>query len=187
MNADTHINLEVLHDAIVSDIKAAFPQLSTVQFYQDDPEERKTLPIPACLLTMDELDVDMDIDPGTEQLAVRAHFEAHFIVSSIRNPRAKLAVRTLAAAFMAWMRLRKWTNPENPEKKLPTRAARVIGGYPDDFHPEMDKYEVWRVEWEQVIHLGESVWNDEGITPSQVFFNWSPEIGDGNEEKYSEL
>lgn len=187
MNADTHIDLEVLHSAIVADIKAAFPQLVTVEFYQDDPEARKTLPIPACLLNISEMEADNDIDPGTEQLAVVATFEAHFIINSIRTPRAALAIRTLAAAFMAWLRKRRWTNPENPAKKLPTGPANVVGGFPDDFTPEMDKYEVWRVEWQQVIHLGDSVWNDEGITPSTVFLGWHPEIGTGNEEDYEQV
>ena len=187
MNADTHIDLEVLHSAIVADIKAAFPQLVTVEFYQDDPEARKTLPIPACLLTISELEADNEIDPGTEQLAVVATFEAHFIINSIRTPRAAMAIRTLAAAFMAWLRKRRWTNPAEPTRKLPTGPANVVGGFPDDFTPELDKFEVWRVEWQQVIHLGESVWNDEGITPSEVYFSWLPEIGTGNEEDYEKV
>lgn len=187
MNADTHIDLEVLHSAIVADIKAAFPQLVTVEFYQDDPEARKTLPIPACLLTISELEADNEIDPGTEQLAVVATFEAHFIINSIRTPRAALAIRTLAAAFMAWLRKRRWINPADPARKLPTGPANVFGGFPDDFTPELDKFEVWRVEWQQVIHLGESVWNDDGITPSEVYFSWSPEIGTGNEQDYEQV
>lgn len=186
-NANTEIDLSTLHEAIVADIKGAFPQLVTVQFYQDDPEERKTLPIPACLLTLTEMEADNDIDPGTEQLAVNATFEAQFIISNIRNPEAALKVRTLTAAFMAWLRKRRWTNPSDTTKKLPTGPANVVGGYPDDFNPAMDRYEIWRVEWQQVIHLGDSVWNDDGVTPSQVFFSWSPEIGFGHEGDYEEI
>lgn len=187
MNADTHIDLDVLHSAIVDDIKAAFPQLVTVEFYQDDPEARKKLPIPACLLTISEMEADNDNDPGTEQLCVIATFEAHFVINSIRTQRAALAVRTLAAAFMSWLRKRRWTNPDNPAKKLPTGEAMVIGGFPDDFSPEIDKFEVWRVEWQQRIHLGDSVWNDDGVTPSTIYFGWHPEIGDGNEQNYEQI
>ena len=187
MNANTHIDLDKLHSAIVADIKAQFPQLVTVEFYQDDPESRKKLPIPACLLTISELEADNDADPGTEQLAVIATFEAAFVINSIRTPRAALAIRTLSAAFMAWLRKRRWSNPDVPGKNLPTGEAMVTGGYPDDFSPEIDKFEVWRVEWQQRIHLGESVWNDEGITPTTVYLGWKPDIGNGNEEDYEQV
>lgn len=186
MNANTNIDLEILHDAIVADIKAAFPSLVTVEFYQDEPEMRKNLPIPACLLTLSEMEVDPEIDPGTEQLAVNATFEAYFIINSLRTPRAKLAIRKNVAAFIAWLRLRRWTNPADTSKKLPTGPAYVMGGYPDDFQPEIDKYEVWRVEWQQVIHLGETIWTDEGTTPQNPVYSWSPDIGNGNEDKYQD-
>lgn len=186
-NANTEVDLSTLHNAIVADIKAAFPQLLTVEFYQDNPETRKTLPIPACLLTITELEADDEDDPGTEQLAVVATFEARFIINSIRTPRAAMAIRTLSAAFMAWLRKRRWTNPDNPAKKLPTGPANVVGGFPDDFTPELDKFEVWRVEWQQIIHLGESVWNDEGVTPSIVYLGQAPEIGTGNEHNYEQV
>src|SRR5574343_1922622 len=110
MNANTNLDLGVLHDAITADIKAAFRSLVSVEFYQDDPEMRKNLPIPACLLTLSEMEVDPEIDPGTEQLAVNATFEAYFIINSLRTPRAKLTIRKNIAAFMAWLRLRRWTN-----------------------------------------------------------------------------
>lgn len=187
MNADTYVDFDKLHSAIENDIRAQFPHLQTVQFYQDDPEERQRLPVPACLLNISEMEADNDIDPGTEQLAVVATFEAYFIVNSIRTQKASLEIRKLAAAFMAWLRKRRWTNPDNPAKKLPTGPANVVGGFPDDFTPEMDKYEVWRVEWQQVIHLGQSVWNAEGITPSQVLVSQAPDIGTGNEEHYEQV
>lgn len=187
MNADTHVDLEKLHNAIVADIKAQFPQLLTVEFYQDDPESRKGLPIPACLLRLSEMESDNEDDPGTEQLAVVATFEAYFIINNIRTPKAALEIRKLAAAFMAWLRKRRWSNPDNPEKKLPTGPANVVGGFPDDFSPELDKFDVWRVEWQQIIHLGESVWNDDGVTPSEVFVSWSPDIGFGHEGDYEKV
>ena len=61
-----------------------------------------------------------------------------------------------------------------------------MGGYPDDFQPEIDKYEVWRVEWQQVIHLGETIWTDEGTTPQNPVYSWVPDIGNGNEDKYQD-
>lgn len=170
--ANTEIDLDTLHAAIVADIKAAFPALKTVEFYRED---RKTLPLPACLLELSELDAIPDDDPGTEQLAVMAKFEAELIIS-FRTVKAKQSIRKLAAALSAWLRMRRWTNASGTTPKLPTGEAIVIGAYPDDFNPlhrdgdgGLDQFEAWRVEWQQRIHLGKSTWIDEGDTPAQVF------------------
>ncbi len=177
MNANTNIDLSVVHDAIVADIKAAFPNLQTVEFYRED---RKSLVTPACLLELTELEADPDNDPGTEQLAVLAKFEAELVIGfrpqAGSMAKAKLSIRMLAAALEAWLRMRRWTNPADPAKKLPTGEAMVIGAYQDDFSvmgrrqdQDLSQFEVWRVEWQQRLHLGETVWTDEGVTPGRVF------------------
>ena len=172
-NANTEVTLDQVHAGIVDAIRAQFPDLKTVEAYRLD---RKNLPTPACLVELTEMDAAMDIDPGTEQLAVMARFEARFVIGfrqGARNP--KLEVRKLAAAFAAFARLKRWGCPIGP--------AEVIGAYQDDFDPELDQFECWRVEWQQVIHLGEGIWKDEGATP-EPFFSWSPQIGSAHEGAY---
>lgn len=172
MNANTEVDLAELHAAIVADIKSAFPALETVEFYRED---RKTMPKPACLLNISELEPLEDEDPGTEQLAVLAHFEAELVIG-FRTPEAKQSICLLAAAFAAWLRKRRWTNYKGNTPKLPTGAAMVSGAYQDDFkiagrdsEKGLEQYEVWRVEWLQVIHLGRGVWNDDGKVPAEVY------------------
>lgn len=174
MDANTVVDLTKLHQAIVSDIAAAFPSLATVEFYR---EERTNLPVPACILELTELEALGDDDPGTEQLAVLAKFEASLIIS-FRSPTARLSVRLLAAALSAWLRHQRWTDPDNPTKKLPTGAAQVIGAFPDDFRAvgmareqDLPQFEIWRVEWQQIVHLGASVWLPDGseIVPGEVY------------------
>lgn len=176
-NANTVTTLDAVHAGIVTAIQAQFPDLATVEAYRLD---RKSLPIPACLIELTELDAAPEIDPGTEQLAVNARFEARFVIGfrqGMKNP--KLEVRKLAAAFAAFARLKRWGCPIGP--------AEVIGCYQDDFDPELDQYECWRVEWQQVIHLGNTVWTDEGEVPTQVLASFSPKIGTGHEADYTEL
>lgn len=176
-NADTMTTLDAVHDGIVAAIKAQFPDLKTVEAYR---LERRNLPTPACLIELTEMDAS-DMDPGTEQMAVDARFEAKLVIGfrqGCKNP--KLEIRKLAAAVTAFVRLQRWGCPIGP--------AEVIGAYPDDFDPELDQFECWRVEWRQVIHLGESVWKDwnEGEVPTPAY-SWAPDIGVGNEDKYTEL
>jgi len=174
-NANTVTTLEAVHEGIVAAIKAQFSTLKTVEAYRLD---RKNLPVPACLVELTELDGAMEIDPGTEQLAVNARFEARFVIGfrqGANNP--KLEVRKLAAAFAAFARLNRWGCPIGP--------ADVIGCYQDDFDPELDQFECWRVEWQQVIHLGDTIWKDDGEVPTP-FFSWSPEIGAGHANDYTD-
>lgn len=175
MADEAQINiLDALHDGIVARTRERFPALATVEAYRLD---RKNLPVPACLVELTELEADADADPGTEQLAVTARFEARFVISfrqGGKNP--KREVRKLAAAFAVFARHQRWG--------CPVGAAEVLGCYPDDFDPELDQYECWRVEWQQTVRLGESVWVDDGVTPGEVLLAWAPEIGAAHEAGY---
>jgi hypothetical protein len=176
-NANTVTTLDAVHEGIVSAIAAQFPDLATVEAYRLD---RKNLPVPACLVELTEMDALPDDDPGTEQQAVNARFEARLVIGFRQgNSNPKLQIRKLAAAVAAFVRAKRWG--------CPIGAAEVLGAYPDDFDPELDQYECWRVEWQQLIYLGDTVWNDEGVTPSRVFAGVSPDIGAGNEPAYTEL
>lgn len=181
-DAVTEISLDTLHTAIAADIAEAFPALKTVEFYREE-NDRKSLPLPACLLELTEFEEANDLDPGTDQQAVDARFEARIIVG-FRTANAKREVRKLAAALAAWLRNRRWADPANCSRKLPTGAARFLGAMPDEFDPRLDQYEVWRVEWAQVLHLGDTVWKGDGVQPSEIYVGYSPEIGPENLAKY---
>jgi hypothetical protein len=174
-NANTETTLDAVHSGIVAAISAHFPDLATVEFYRLD---RKVLHVPACILELTSMERFKDPDPGTEQLAVMAQFEAKFVISfrqGAANP--KLEARKLAAAFAAFAKFRRWGCPIGP--------AEILGIYPDDFDPELDQFEVWRVEWEQIIHLGESVWNaPPDWVPTEVYLGFAPNIGPDHVDDY---
>lgn len=175
-NANTEVTLEQVHDAIVASIRAQFPGLKTVEAYRLD---RKNLPVPACLIELTEMEITHDaFDPGTEQLAVTARFEARLLIG-FKTPRAKLSIRQLAAALAHFARTNRWGVPVGP--------GQVIGAYPDDFDPELDQYECWRVEWTNVVHIGAPTWEDAGTTPTSALYSWAPNIGPGHESHYRPL
>lgn len=176
MNADTQIDLEELHGAIVTAISGQFPDIETVEFYREEEERQPDFDTPACLLELAELEPVPEEDPGTEQLAVYARFEARLVIG-FRTERAKIEIRKLAAAFAVFLRQRRWG--------LPVGQAEVLAIAADNFSPELDRFEVWRVEWRQLVHLGESVWIDTTSTmPDEPVYSFSPDIGTGNEEDY---
>lgn len=179
-NAVTSCDLGALDASITAAISAAFPDLQTVEFYRI--ENRTELPIPACLLEMCEADSFSDPDPGSEQQAMMVRFEARFIMG-FKTPAAKLEVRKLAMAFAAFMRQQgRW-----PGVGGQADVPRLIGCYPDDFEPTLDQFEVWRVEWNQQLWFGNSVWINSGTVPTHVLTGYDPHIGTGHEDDYTEL
>lgn len=178
------VSIDALQDAIVADIKAAFPDLKTVEFYG---EQRSGMLLPACQLDVPEWQDFDSPDPGTGQQPVMMRFEARFIISGVQAQESKRSIRRLAAAFSAFLYKRRWTDAASPGKKLPTGPSEFMGAYHDAFHPELDQYQVWRVEWQQYVPLGESVWADGDAPPARVFVGSAPDIGAGHEPDYLEI
>lgn len=172
-------DLDLLHDAIVREIKTAFPAFLTVEAYREE-RDRQTLTAPACLIEMTELDAAPDTDTGNGQLSMVATFEAR-IIMGFREHKAKVAVRKAAGALAAFVHQQRWGMAGLCGK------AMVLGAWPDDFSPELDQYEVWRVEWQHQIYLGAAVSWDEGLTPCQVLVSWVPRVGIPHEPDYLEI
>ncbi|MNT22077.1 hypothetical protein D3C72_1574490 [compost metagenome] len=88
-----------------------------------------------------------------------------------------------------WLRKRRFKHPTEAGKALPTGPVQLVGCYKDDFEPELDQYEVWRIEWHQVMHLGVSVFAGEtdGVTPGKPLYSWAPQIGNGHADDYTEV
>lgn len=167
---DTEIDLDQLIDAITASIAGAFPTFATVEAYRED---RKTLPLPACLVQLVDLEPTEDI--GTEQLPVIANFEA-LVILGHRADAVKRAAPKLAASLALHIKSKRWG--------LPVEPATVTAIEPDNFDPRLDDFEVWRVDWRQIIHIGESIWDDDGSVPSSVLVSWVPRIGLENEDEY---
>lgn len=177
MDRNTEVTLDQVHDGIVSTLQTQFPA-AHVEAYRMD---RKELPVPAILVELDNFEDANDSDPGTGQLAVLATFTA-LVVMGFRQPdgkNPKREVRNLAAAVAAFARLQRWGCKIGP--------AMVTGAQPDDFHPELDQYEVWSVEWRQVIHLGETVWKGGTPPPHTVVSGFAPLIGEDYADEYGQV
>lgn len=164
-----------LHAAIVNTAAAAFPGVH-FEFYRAD---RKNLPFGTgaagqpprayALLDVPEMEPG-DIDPGTEQQAMAVKFEAEIIIKSLQI-NARLLVRVLAGSFAAFLRKQlRWPGVLNG-------PIRVVGCYKDDFSPELDQFEVWRVEWVQDVWLGVGV--DMFVIPADETESGNPELVPG--------
>jgi len=109
---------------------------------------------------------------------VLARFEARILIG-FRTPNAEREIRKLAGALGVLVHQNRWGKPVGP--------AELLTITPDDMDPELDQYVVWRVEWQQALHLGASVWTNAGDIPTTVLYSYEPDIGTGNEGEYEEL
>lgn len=164
MDINTEVTLEQVYDGITSAISAQFPGV----YVEAEREDRKPPSVPAILVEMSEMLGEANDDPGTGQQGMQVRFEA-LVIMGFRQPgkSAKREVRQLAAALSAFVRLQRWGCPIGP--------AIVLGAHPDHFDPELDQFECWRVEWEQCIDLGATVWTNEGTQPTVVTANGNGE------------
>lgn len=172
MAIDTEIDLEALHQSVRDAIAAEFPSFAEVGDYQ---VSRKKIMTPAVLVELMDMEAAPEDDPGTEQLAMLTKWVARVVIDFATASPA-LEARKRAAALGHFAHQQRWGHPVSPAR------VTVIG--PDAFDPDLDRLEVWAVEWEQIVHIGPSVFDDEGVVPSEVMIGYAPEIGIPHEEDY---
>lgn len=159
-----------LHHAIVGELTSKIEGIETSGFY---PKIREAIKAPAIFVDMTSLEPGQD--PGTGEVAYIARFEARCMVGT--SDEANLQVRELAAEAGRIIYKNSFGVHVKPADLL------TIGN--DGFNPELDAYEVWLVEWEHEIHVGESIWTNEGVCPQEIYVGFAPCIGEEYEEEYT--
>ena len=144
------IEIDAFHESVLAAIRAAFPAFQDVADY---PREPGKIPTPACYLQM--VEANPAPDRGTDQLALTLRFEA-LVIYGFKVEKSKRSVRGAAVALAAFIRSRRWGEYAGP--------ATVEGIQADGFSPELDAYNVWRVDWTQEVVIGDNVW--EAGTPA---------------------
>ncbi|WP_353271852.1 hypothetical protein [Wolbachia endosymbiont (group A) of Nomada goodeniana] len=158
------MNFKDLHNAICTTLKKEISVIQTCEVY---PAMRKELIAPAVFVELSSF--EKGHDPGTEELALKARFEARIVIdSTIEN--APIIVRTLAAEVARVVNKNTW----NVEKVSP---GEFISAEVDRFRPELDAYLVWMVDWVHEVHVGRSIWEEGKFMPHKI------EIGEINVRK----
>lgn len=176
MSNTPQVNLAALHQAIRTEIAAAFPDLKDVASYPRPGERVQT---PAVFFELDAIEVPAPGDAGTDQVAAALAFNAYCVVSY--KGTGKLAVRLLAASLMSWLNGRKFGQAIG--------GAQPISADPDRFAGDADEeYEVFRVSWKHdPVYLGASIWDATGVVPTEVWLGIDPLTGAANIQHYKKL
>jgi len=138
------IDLDALHAAMRTALRSQFPT-ARVEFY-DRPGER--IATPAILIELEDIQAGEPDETGTEQLPVNLNFNAYAVLDYKAGQ--KQAVKTFAAAIMAFVRGKKWG--------MPVTAASIGSAQPDVISSKEDAYEVMRIEFSHEALLGLDVW-----------------------------
>ncbi|WP_250295035.1 hypothetical protein [Wolbachia endosymbiont of Oedothorax gibbosus] len=157
------MNFKDLHNAICTTLKREISSIQTCEIY---PAIRKELVAPAVFVEL--VSLESGKDPGTEELALRARFEARIVVDGTVED-SSLVVRSLAAEVARVVNKNTWEKNVSP--------AEFLSAEPDGFRPELDAYLVWMVEWVHTIHVGRSIWEKGKFRPHKI------EIGEINVRK----
>lgn len=182
------INIADLHNNIVKNLAEQFKDdFKLIEFYRSENDRKplKIAELPALLLELPDFGLDLENDSGTEQIPLIARFEARIVADAMEKEQAnpsfmKVKVRGLAIKLAQYLFKNKHFH------KLKTGPLVLSGITEDAFYPELDRYDVWRVDFEIPIHVGESIWKSEGNTPTALY-SWSPEIGNAHSSAYQEI
>ena len=166
------LDLGAALDTVIATLAAEFDTFRTVAA---EDEDRKKLAVPAIIVQMSELEPDPDKDPHTGQFPCLVRLEAR-IVMGHRTPKVRREVVKAAGAVAAFV--------HSNRLGVAWGAAMVIAVDPDEFAPQADRFDIWRVEWVHAADIGPSYFVDEGVTPSEVLTSWAPEIGPDHEDDY---
>ncbi|WP_250294730.1 hypothetical protein [Wolbachia endosymbiont of Oedothorax gibbosus] len=146
--------LTELQKAICRILKKEISAIQTCEVY---PTIRKELVAPAVFVEL--VSLESGKDPGTEELALKARFEARIVVDGTVED-SSLVVRSLAAEVARVVNKNTWEKNVSP--------AEFLSAEPDGFRPELDAYLVWMVDWSHQLHLGKSVWEEGKIKPHKI-------------------
>jgi len=172
-------DFETFFTNILAHLQGEFPTVPTVEEY---PRIRRKIVSPAILMEL--ADLTPIEDPGTEQLALAARFEARVVFDQAPTDPAKIPdLQCLSLAAGVALSIFK----KGRFGVSGAGSAKGLRIEPDHFKPELSGYCVWLVEWTHEVRLGDSVWDGQGVVPVEIWAGTSPAIGEGHEPDYTEV
>lgn len=161
--------IAALHNAIIQEITQQIAGFQTTGLY---PKIRQAIKTPA--LFVDLASFEPGQDPGTGELALLARLEARVVVG--QGDTAHMQVRTLAAEVARVIHKNSFG--------LAVKPAELLAISPDGFAPQLEAYEVWQIEWQQELHLGTSIWQEDPALQQTIYLGFAPATGQQHQDKY---
>lgn len=165
------IELTALREAINVALSAGMPELKTVEAFSA-PQPGVALPAVFHALT----GMQPGVDPGDGRCGVLATFKAVLVVQG-EGSQASLEAATLAARLTVLLRKQFW-GLAFVEGASNVQASAI------DPVPMVSPSTAWRVQWEQLMYLGDPQWPWPDEPPGSIVYGFSPDTGTGHAADY---
>jgi hypothetical protein len=166
--------IEAVHEGICAALRAGLPGLQDVVDYGVED----TLQTPLAVVRLAGMERAGEADDGTERLWVTCRWEV-FLVLAARVPGVERELRRMAETVAGLTQGNRFGVSAMP--------AQFLAAGPNEFEPTFSGALAWRVEFEQDVPVGESVWEGEGVPVEQVMVSYVPLVGAEHEDKYTEV
>lgn len=173
------MSIDALLAAIKLGIETDFSSIATVDFTADIHDRlRGSIDVPAVLIDCVRFPV---LDDSMVQGEIRATAQAAlFILVDFKRTNAQSFARSLALQLGRFMHRKHWS----VSGALPTMVSNIEK---DDFAPELDRFEVWRVDFTSIITVRADSLEGYLLSPSNVLFSYVPRVGPPHEPAYRSI
>ena len=159
-----------LQEAMIAKI-GQVPGVATCERYAGQLEEsvRGLIKVPAVLLAYGEW--RPETDPGTEQVDMALHGSLFVAVRNAKSQEARAQdVDALVEAILPTIRMERF----GIDDVEPLQLDRVVPHYV----LEKKGVGVREIRFRQSVRIGTSVWDGEGVTPSEIYVGYEPTSAD---------
>lgn len=169
---DEPLTLDAFYAAVEQAIAERLPGVKQVRFW---PQVGDALSLPAVLLEIAEFEPGEDL--GTGQSTFDCRCEARIVLAPEQSHAYRQAAY-LSTQLAILLRAQTWGLDAVEPAHFQTTEQ-------DYSRPELDNYLAWRVEWSQVLTLGEEEWPWTVDGPMRtLLIGIDPDTGPGNEPHY---
>jgi hypothetical protein len=161
--------IDLAHEAVMNFVRETFPDLQQVTAYGENREE---IQMPAFMFELEEFEMgELENDVGTGQISLITRWCGYFIeLFNVENVKTVLRSRAGEFAFKI----------HNNRLGLRCDPCRFIRADPESFKPSLEKFEVFKVEWSQVIILGD-VPQEPDLS---IYLGFEPNVGLAHKDDY---
>lgn len=173
------MSVDALLAAIKLGIETEFSSIATVDFTADIHDRlRGSIDVPAVLIDCVRFPV---LDDSMVQGEIRVTAQGNlFVLVDFKRLNAQSFARHLALQLGRFIHRRNWS----VSGAHPTITSNIEK---DDFSPELDRFEVWRVDFSFIVTVSPESLEGYLLSPETVLFSYVPRVGPPHEPAYRSI
>ena len=171
-------------EAVIAGFKARLPDLKACDLHggRFDASELKRLSKTAPAIYLAALAVPGNTALGDGRRHVELQLTAFVVAKDLPGLTRDRAVLNLVESLMLLIPDNQWHLKGQCSMPKRLDARNLYSGTLDSTRTAL-----WGVSWRQEVNLGDSIWNESGELPKEVYVGIEPDTGIGNEHEYERI